>query len=300
VALQSYDPDDPTSLPLLILRTVTVCVMLAMSLTDNFLTGAGFGVYLNNRTWIEGWDVELAFKRLARRLTGSVLLWVALWALCMPAVSRAAVVRDPAQVIREVKTDAAFKVHTIIERIPNPSKRSWSWHWPQWLNPGTAPDWLGSVFMIAIMTAMAGAILWLLWKNRHVFLKIRMPAGLSPRAATARVVMGMEVSPETLPDDVPGAAWSLWRQGLRQQALGLLYRGAISRVMVAGRVEILESDTEGDCLRRVDLAGTPAYPEYFRRLTGVWIRLAYAGHGPEDREVESLCQQWPFADRRDV
>ena len=48
--------------------------MLAMSLTDVFVTGAGFGVYLNNRTWIEGWDVELAFKRLARRLAKAAMV----------------------------------------------------------------------------------------------------------------------------------------------------------------------------------------------------------------------------------
>ena len=90
MALESWDPNDPLSLPLLILRTVVVCVMLAMSLTDVFVTGAGFGVYLNNRTWIEGWDVELAFKRLARRLTKTAMLGITLCALCLPAVGHAA------------------------------------------------------------------------------------------------------------------------------------------------------------------------------------------------------------------
>ncbi len=130
MAIESYDPDDPMSLPLLILRTVVVCVMLAMSLTDMFFTGAGFGVYLNNRTWIEGWDVELAFKRLARRLTkscdvvgGAVGASACLW-LPAPAAER-----DPAQVIREVKADAAFKVHTVIEKVPNPTQYSFSWDW---------------------------------------------------------------------------------------------------------------------------------------------------------------------------
>ena len=67
-AMESWDPDFPMEIPLLITRTVVACVMLAMSLTDVFVIGAGFGVYINNRTWIEGWDVELAFKRLAQRL----------------------------------------------------------------------------------------------------------------------------------------------------------------------------------------------------------------------------------------
>jgi hypothetical protein len=300
MAIESWDPNDSTSLSLLILRTVVVCVMLAISLTDVFVVGAGFGVYLNNRTWIEGWDVELAFKRLAQRLARTAVWVMALWVCGMPAVARAADQRDPAQVIREVKADDAFKVHKVIEKIPNPSKHSSSWRWPDWLKPGNAPAWLGDSLVAAAMALMAAAILWVLWKNRHVLIGRGSGDGLARGPAAARVVMGMEVSPETLPADVPGAAWALWRQGHHQQALGLLYRGAISRVIELASVEIQESDTEGDCLRRVDQAGSAAHPDYFRGITGTWSGLAYAGRCPEDREVESLCRQWPFVDRRDA
>jgi hypothetical protein len=110
--------------------------------------------------------------------------------------------------------------------------------------------------------------------------------------------MGMDVSPDTLPADIPAAAWLLWQQGRQQEALGLLYRGAISRVMELGRVEIHESDTEGDCLRRVEQAGAAVHPDYFRGITGMWIRLAYAGISPADSEVQALCQQWPFNEGR--
>jgi len=298
MAVESWDPREATSIPLLILRTVVVCVMLAMSLTDVFVAGAGFGVYLNNRTWIEGWDVELAFKRLAQRLTKTAVLGGLLGMLCMPAPCRAAAVRDPAQVIREVKADEAFKVHTVVERIPNPSKHSWSWHWPDWLKPGAMPAWYGTAWMVAAMVLLAGAIGWVLWLNRRAFLGrgVRPEGAAGSRAV--RLVMGMVVSPESLPADLPGEAWALWQQGRQREALGLLYRGAISRVMAAGCVEIQESDTEGDCLRRVDQVGAIAHPGYFRSLTGVWIRMAYADYGPDDGEVETLCRLWPFGVER--
>ena len=54
--------------PLMIGWTFAAGIALAISLVDVFATGAGFGLYLNNRSWIEGWDVELVFKRLAQRL----------------------------------------------------------------------------------------------------------------------------------------------------------------------------------------------------------------------------------------
>jgi hypothetical protein len=111
--------------------------------------------------------------------------------------------------------------------------------------------------------------------------------------------MGMEVSSTSLPADVPTAAWTLWQQGRRQEALALLYRGSISRVIELGKVEIQESDTEGDCMHRVETAGHIAHPDYFRSITGAWIRLAYAGVSPADEEVHQLCRQWPFGERRE-
>ena len=44
---------------------------LAMSLIEPFYVGAGFGLYLNRRTQLEAWDVELTFRRLAARLAGT-------------------------------------------------------------------------------------------------------------------------------------------------------------------------------------------------------------------------------------
>jgi hypothetical protein len=139
-----------------------------------------------------------------------------------------------------------------------------------------------------------GALGWVLWKCRHVFAMRGGGEKQSLPVPAVRVVMGMDVSPASLPDDIPAAVWGLWQQGQAQAAMGLLYRGAISRVMAVGRVEIQESDTEGDCLRRVDEAGHRAHPEYFRGITGAWIRMAYAGIRPAKHEVEALCRQWPF------
>jgi hypothetical protein len=307
---ESWNVADLESIPLLILRMVACCVMFAMSLTDLFVSGAGFGVYLNNRTWVEGWDVELALKRLARRLTKTALLWMMLVSLVMPAVSHAAAESDPEgyiqesqETIREVKEDPAFIVHTVIDREPQPWNLNWDWleRLFRGLSFGGGVgggEFLGNLFWISGAGIVLGLLVWLIWKNRHAFMISGGGGGVAPESQSARVVMGMQVSPESLPDDVPAAAWHLWNLGRRQEALGLLYRGAISRVIEIGRVEIQESDTEGDCVRRVAEKGPEAHPDYFRGITGAWTRMAYAGLSPEDAEIESLCRSWPFADRR--
>ncbi len=60
-----------------------------MSLVEPFYVAGGFALYLNRRTWLEAWDLELGFRRLAARLTPTqpaavglaLVLAVTLWVL---------------------------------------------------------------------------------------------------------------------------------------------------------------------------------------------------------------------------
>lgn len=54
---------------------------LAMTLISPFYSGAGFGLYLNRRTQLEAWDVEIAFRRLRERLAGMAPMLVLLLAV---------------------------------------------------------------------------------------------------------------------------------------------------------------------------------------------------------------------------
>ena len=44
---------------------------IAVSMIEPFYVGAGFGLYLNRRTDIEGWDIEIVFRRLRARLAAA-------------------------------------------------------------------------------------------------------------------------------------------------------------------------------------------------------------------------------------
>jgi hypothetical protein len=62
-ALQSVG----TASPLLVGLSM-VGYMVAISMVEVFYVAGSFGLYINRRVKLEGWDVELDFKRLARRL----------------------------------------------------------------------------------------------------------------------------------------------------------------------------------------------------------------------------------------
>ncbi|MDB4310463.1 DUF4129 domain-containing protein, partial [Akkermansiaceae bacterium] len=95
------------------------------------------------------------------------------------------------------------------------------------------------------------------------------------------------------------AARKLWATGEKKAALGLLYRAAISSLVSQDLVEIEESDTESDCLRR--LGGKKlAELAYFSALTNAWMSAAYAKVTPDEATMDQLCAEWPFKGRRKV
>ena len=62
-------------------------------------------------------------------------------------------------------------------------------------------------------------------------------------------LFGMDLAPEKLPPDVAAAAAALAREGRLREALGLLYRGALSELVHKRGVQLLASHTEGEAVR---------------------------------------------------
>jgi hypothetical protein len=299
-AVESFDWSRPDEIPLIILRSAVLWVMAAMVFCDIFQTGAGFGVYINNRTWLEGWDVELAFRRLNRRLTTTGLIAAAATALVFSSTSQHAIANDTRadamERIQQVKDAPEFEVHSVTDRVPVP--RDWSWL--DWLDFSGDASWFQTILSVAGYTLLAAFIAflgWLVWRYRHLFAARGHGGAGRSHIPQARVVMGLEVSHESLPDNIPGEAWRLWAGGHHHDALALLYRGAISSIVRHHHVPIEESDTEGDCLRRVNQANC-ASSAYFDKLTRQWMASAYAGHPPDESHIRALCENWPFSTER--
>jgi hypothetical protein len=274
---------------------ISICSMaLAASLVDIFMTGAGFGLYINSRTWVEGWDVELAFKRLANRLGKNLtILLIGFGMIFAATTSLRAEPATPRETIEEIKKHDDFIIHKEKYKVPkttaSPSKMSGA--------PISGLAEMMSVFGYVLLGALGLGLLfligWLIYRSRSLLGSSSTEKIATPKA---RVVMGLEVTAESLPDDILSAAQRLWLQGSRLQALGLLYRGSLSWWITRAGVEIAESDTEGDCLRRVELV-KHQQSGYFSQLTALWMKGAYAKEMPLEQQWQELCQQWPFAER---
>jgi hypothetical protein len=262
----------------------------AVSVVAWFYTGAGFGLYVNTRTWTEGWDIELKFKGLGQRL-GLVLLGL----MMLGSTVRVEANQDAQRVLDQDE----FQVRTrgIYEDEENEKEEAGDSSGSSNSSVGAGVfEGVGHLLFWGIVIAAVGGLVWVIINNLHAFRKNPKESGEERKKVTT--VAGMNVEPENLPSNLLAEARKLWEAGQYQEALGLLYRGAISSLVTRQLVEIEESDTEMDCLRRVSSKGEAANASYFTILTNAWISQAYARRRPDDKTINELWSNWPFQERR--
>lgn len=143
-------------------------------------------------------------------------------------------------------------------------------------------------------------LLFLLYHYRD-YLKAFARAGKLPKKAVSAapaVLFGLDVRKESVPENVPEQVLALWRQGEAREALGLLYRATLSRLIHQYHFTFNESATEKECADLVRHSGTKELDSYMQGLTRTWQRLAYGHRLPDEQDVIGLCKIWPviFAD----
>lgn len=258
----------------------------AMSVVAWFYTGGGFGLYVNTRTWTEGWDIELKFKRIAQRLG------VLIFALGILAVTPRLEANQDAQRVLDAEE---FEVHS--RKIREDKDKGEDEDKGDFALSSGIFAAVGDLIFYLVATAVVVFLIYLVVKNLHVF-GDRDARDVGAKKESVKTVAGMNVEPESLPDNLLQRVRELWEAGQFQEALGLLYRGAISALVTKQVVEIEESDTEMDCLRRVEARGEVANASYFKRLSRAWISQAYARRVPDAETVNQLLAEWPFEERR--
>lgn len=298
-------------------RVVWVLWCLAASLVQPLYVAGGFGLYLNRRTQLEGWDIQLAFSRLAARAR-EVLGGAALLLLLVPGglPAQEGDGRDPEyelQVEDEpppeltapalvlgpeegVAFDAAVDDALASEEFGwSETKTVWRLRDASGNEPDAAPA-LGGLG--GALAQGVEILLWVLGAFLLLFLGMALlrlgESASAPTAAPRRELptelLGLDVRPESLPDDVPAAARGLLDRGDRIGALSLLYRGALVRLMRTHELELEAGATEADCLRAVRAAGGPA--GWFEGLTRAWQAEAYAHRPQPDEAIAGLIDGW--------
>lgn len=298
--------DMPSHVSLAFQWYLNVIYMLAVTVIEPFYVGAGFALYLNSRTHLEGWDIELTFRKLAARLRPVLVLLMLglLTSFSVPGSAMAITVTDGVKKVpAKVEADpAAQAIHKILEhpdfKVHSRTQKTWVPDETEEVG-GEVSSLMAMIFyalLWLIVAGLIGFVIYLLFANRHLLNRgFRLRAPSLPKRQGPRIVMGMDIGRESLPDDIVKAAQSAWRAGHLREALSLLYRGSLSRLVEQRHLPIRDSDTEDDCLTHVLRSGAPeAESKYFSGLSRLWIRAAYAGEEASQGDFDQVCLSWPF------
>lgn len=165
----------------------------------------------------------------------------------------------------------------------------------------SAPTWLAGLFDYLAQTS--SLIIWLggglgvgfaaIWLYRLT--RTRMGKQTLRSAGSVSRVQAMDIRPESLPEDIGGAARALLSAGRTRDALSLLYRGALSRAVHRFGVFIGESYTEREALGAVKVSLDAARTQYFSELVLLWQRTVYAGEEAPPDSVSRLCSGFSSA-----
>ena len=300
-------------------RLLFIGALAGTGIIEPFYGAGGFGLYLVRRAELEGWDLELAFRALAQRISARsvhavlqmlMVLFLASANLFAAAKPKAPPVRtledilepteptpglrpesEPKRQITEIMQRKEFgetreiKIPQWFQKKVQPkARKGFDFTWIKWLGATLAP-FLKGIFIALLFAAVA----WVLWHFRSVIGRAlrRNKSFLPPDA-----LFGLDMRPEQLPDDVSAAAWTLWQAGKQREALALLYRGALVALIHTHQVELGSGSTEGDCLRAArHVIGAPSQ-RYFGDLTKAWLLIAYRHAPPGDELAMRLCFDW--------
>lgn len=294
----------------------------AMTLVAPFYVASGFALYLNRRIRLEAWDLEIAFKNIVqKRQSAGHSATITLALLCMVLVSTAppeAIARDAdapqekienyqpvlnressRKIIEEVKADEIFhRMKTI--KVPDLS-------WLEFDNeeePAEGDleflkalfDFIARFGEIVLWVLVICLVLLVAYRYRYWLAEVVFDKPIRSKRVTPKTLFGLDLTEESLPEDIGDSARALWNQNRHRDCLSLLYRATLFRLIEKG-LDIHDGDTEQECLESTKRHGKQLVIskhsiEYLTTLTRLWRQLAYGHILPNQNEVITLCEAW--------
>ena len=298
---------------------------IATSVIEPFFVGAGFGLYLNRRTQIEAWDVEIAFRKLRARLTAAAapfaLVLALLGAGLAPARAQEAeapATEQPAEAAKATAVEAptlpaVFGSARVDERgfsnavdqayrdpLLNSKRKQVTWEKKDKAkSKPPSPQQRDMSWLSGFATAFAFLAEWGLWilvAALVAILLLTMRHWLPWMRGSLRRYKPLPVEvetealqlPEILPDNVPAEARRLWAQGKPRHALALLYRASVETMAQRAEVALPPGATESECLRASRRMPDGEDRSLFARMVRVWQYAAYAQQLPAQEEFDDL------------
>ena len=305
--------DEPSGWVATLTEIVTIAVGAAVA---PFYVCAGFALYINRRTQLEAWDIELEFRRAASRkridrnglskTLASGVIALVLFSAFSPTdyASAQTTAAESRTVIDRVLDSEDFGSTKTVKRLrlkedldsgdedDEPLNTEWLNSVEGWIeNIASFMELILWVLFIVAMLAVAVAV----YRRSDALQSLIQSIGWKPKSTTGSKVFDLDIRPQSLPNDIPSTARSLAIDGKKREAMSLLYRGALSRLVHRHGMSIRSSATEQTCVTQVASEQPVFRSDIFTGLTTLWQQAAYAQSPPAAQDITRLCDQWSSA-----
>lgn len=297
--------------------------VLVLVIWEPIYVACGFTLYLNRRTVLEAWDLELAFRNLAQRLKNSALVILCALLCCMPLSKPVFAQPLPSQTYAPDNDELGVDQPRLLKQMLNSEQARQSierilaespfenytinkqWHFgdpkkaSQTPSSVSLPDWLkGSlqqlsftlqILLWSIVLLASAALFWRYRQWLHTFSQRLLPSK-QPTTAPRQSLLDLETSSATLPNDLLGSAQTLWATDPRA-ALSLLYRALLNHLLEEHKLPLKPAHTEGEVLAMTHDLAEPLR-NYSEQLTLHWQNLAWGHQQLTTAQFADLCTQW--------
>ncbi|MEJ2329350.1 MAG: DUF4129 domain-containing protein [Gammaproteobacteria bacterium] len=290
--------------------TNSIFYLLAASIVAPFYVAAGFSLYINSRTDLEAWDIEIDFRRIAREtakrsqvrvfpgatLAAPVLLATGMLLSC-PGTADALDRMEARESIAEVLSHEDFGKTVMRKewRAIEETKRESDERDGMDFSLGNL-EWLALLLRLlayALIALFAGWLVFRIMQSASGGLETGRKSRTAAESRGHRLLQPDHEDDDHIPDNPVHAVIKLCEEGQLRRAMSLLYRATILYYIRLQKLDIPDSATEGECLQLVRQHRPQQESHYFETLTRSWQSLAYAGYGLSPEELIALCRQWP-------
>ncbi len=265
---------------------LTIAIFIAMGISAVFYVSVGFATYLDRRTIKEGWDLELGFKKIINRLGIVVFGFI----LVVPSVDLLAneYGDDIDETLTRVLSTPELNQSTTIRVPEHLSEYVQAMLKVEDVEPtryrvgiGSAVmAWILRFILISALVVMIGFFFYKLYEKYGT--------------GSASINKGGKAPPQIirvrkLPRNVHRTIQTYWSDGQFRDALALLYSATVVYVDATFSCDILDSDTEGDCIRKTKNIDADSR-DAFRVITQTWLRLAYGNGTPSEESFQTAMR----------
>lgn len=303
----------------LIFWVYNFCLYLVWLVVAPIFIGGSFASYLNRRIILEGWDIELNFRKISSQ-SRSIASSLSVVALCLlvfnfqpnQAFAQQAIVEQDSNTSADaVVFESESRINEILAVPPfNESQTvkkyrwtGWEWKFDSAEEKSTTPPWV--IGLIKVIAAFGEFILWglcaaililLVYLTRdhikHFVSRLVDISGTKEHKPIHLPSFSKAYEDDGLPVDMGAEVTSLLASESYRKLLSLFLVTSLIEISKEQHLPLTRSMTEQECLQVIKASVVDHRREFMQSLIDTWTKLAWAHKWPSTRQMNTLSDNW--------